>query len=275
MNFFPEKKEMKQMKKRLSLLLCVLLILTALLATGCEKKQPSQVIDTLDGRFHVDLQKYARDENVDTEDLKNCSCVWEFSSDGQVTIIMTASNAAFDAPEALKAPDETRETFSYTLSDKVDCGISDTVSYIVNDKELLWDHGIVMGTIKSNKTSKGNTTIKLDTPSGSTKTLKGTLSEDGTLFTCNAADNKITGTYTLKEDMLCGEKGVILGTVENKDITGSTATLTVISPDGSRVSYTGAYMPELKVGNTSFSYEYIGTVLTVRTTKRAIDLIKD
>lgn len=275
MNFFPKKKEMKQMKKRLSFLLCILLVLTSLMATGCEKKQASQVIDTLDGRFHVDLQKYARDENVDTEDLKNCSCVWEFSSDGQLTISMTASNAASDAPDALKTSAETQETFSYTLSDNVDCGISDSVTYIVSGEELLWDHGIIMGTIKSNKTSKGNTTIKLTTPSGSTKTLKGTLSPDGTLFTCNAADNKISGTYTLKDGMLCGEKGVILGTVENKNISGGTAVLSVVSPDGTTVSYSGAYMPELKVGNTSFSYEYTGSVLTISTTKRAIDLIKD
>ena len=265
------------MKKNMKLLALALTVCCILCLSGCgQDKGEVQVIDSLDGDYAVDMKQYAADEGIDYSDVEECSCVWTFTPEGAVTVRMSTCLSASEAGEKLTTRTDTKNVTEYSLSENVTCEIGETAVYHIDEGNnvLLYDHGVVMGSIKSNKTSKGTTTIKLDTPNGSTKTLKGTLAEDGVTFTINNNDNKMSGTYSLKEGNLVAEKGVVLGEIVGREMSGNKITLTVKAPDGENVTYAGPYAAEMKVGGATFDYEYVGDALYLRNSKRTLKLVK-
>ena len=262
------------MKKAVKYLGCALIILAMCSLASCGTKE-AQVIDYLEGKYVIDLDTYAKNQGVDMEDLKGTSGEWTFTKDGSVKVVLTTQLFAKEASDALKTQNVTESTLDYSLSEKIECTLGETEVYSVVDTELIAGHGVVMGTIKSNKTDKkGVTTIKLDTPNGGAKTLKGELSTDGSQFTIDNNENKMSGTYTIKSGSLVADKGVVLGEIKERSVSGSTITLTVTAPDGEKIVYTGAYLPELKLGGTTFSYEYYGDTLVLKNSARSLALKK-
>ncbi len=261
------------MKRILSFLL--LLALTVTLCACSSAPAPSEIISSLDGAYAIDIAQYAKDEKLDPEDLKGCSSVWTFAPDGTLSITLTTSSSVNGVPEALRKPTTTTAETTYSISENITCALPATLVYTISGEDMLWENGIVMGSIKSNKTSKGVTTIKLDTPNGGSKTLKGTLDESSTLFTVDVAENKISGTYAIKSDnTLTAEKGVLLGTITDRKIEGTSITLTVTAPDGSAVTYTGSYEPDFKVGSVKYTFTYANNTLTLISSKRKLTLVR-
>lgn len=263
------------MRKILKLLALAAVMCCALCLAGCgNEKSEVQVISSLDGTYALDMKQYAAAEGIDYEDVKDCSCVWSFTPDGKAVVKMSTGLSAKDAGEELNRQTDSGNETEYSLSDKLTCEIGETAVYHIEGENLLYEHGVVMGSIKSNKTSKGTTTIKLDTPNGSSKTLKGTLAEDGVTFTIDNADNKMSGSYTLKDGSLVAEKGVVLGEITGREMDGSKMILTVKAPDGETVSYTGEYAAEMKVGGVAYSYEYSNDTLYLMNGKHTLVLVK-
>lgn len=262
------------MKKAGRYLALILILCMVCCMTACGRKK-SEVIDFLEGTYVIDFDAYARAENVDKEDLRDCKSEWRFTKDGQVTVSLTTKLSAKEASDALKKETVSENTVDYSLSEKIECTLSESDTYQVTETQILGAHNVVMGEIKSNKTDKkGVTTIKLDTPNGSTKTLKGTLNEDGTQFTINNNENKMSATYTLREGKLVADKGVILGTIRDRNISDTKITLTVAAPDGETLTYTGNYLSEMKLGGAVFSYEYADSTLYLKNSAHSLVLKK-
>ena len=227
--------------------------------------------DAITGTFEVDMKQYAADEGVSYADTKQCSSTWTFGADGSLHVELTTVSPY---SEALSQPTTTQNDTTFSISEKVECVLEEESVYTVEGDNLLWNNGVVMGSIKSNKTSKGSTTIKLDTPNGGSKTLKGTLSEDGITFTINNSDNKMSATYSIKDGTLVADKGVVLGTITARSTADGLITLTLTAPDGSSVEYTGTYTPELKIGSVAYSYSYTGNTLIITNTKHTLTLVR-
>lgn len=151
------------------------------------------------------------------------------------------------------------------MKEQITCALAENVTYTIREDKLYGDHDVLMGTIRKNKTNKkGMTEIQLDTPSGSSKTMKdGLLSEDGLQFTY--AGDGTNANYSLKDGKLMWDKGVELGTIENVEVNGDKASVTVTTPDGKSVVYSGEYEKTLSIGKAVFRYEYADGVLKLIT----------
>lgn len=244
------------MRKSKKALLTLLFVFLALLTSSCSGKMKDESLPELTGKWEMDKLLYAEEEGIDSEDLENCSVVFEFSEDGTVTVtdVMPAAPNSSDTVT-------TQASYTYRSEEKLVCREEASVTYTISGDDLLDEDGVKVGVItERGKKFSGKTPLTVQFTDGTTETWKVKLSKEGDSFT---QDSTKEFTYVFADGGLTDKKtGERLGAVAALDVKDDgTADVSVTLENGTVEVYSGVYTP----AKSTYTFRYANGVLYIST----------